>query len=254
MFKRLIYLLLFSVLFINTTYANSNEEKKMIEQVNIQKILTQKMFKDYAFMGLGNDYKDSAKRLPKLIKKYEEGMDKLKEILTKDEEKEILSNIQERWIQIKQMLSEHPNKDKIDKLQKKMDKLLLSYSSLMRYVIKRNPGELGKLIGLSSYLGVVLERMSGLYMMKSWGVKDPKFEFKMRESLNYFDNTLYDMENSEYTSSANRKRIEQLKKDFMFFRFMNKSQKHFIPTLIYDRTDAMQKVIHQITQDYIEHQ
>ncbi len=96
------------------------------------------------------------------------------------------------------------------------------------------------------------QRMASLYMLKVWGVKDPKFTQKMDEAMKLFKDSLdkligYNKNTAEINTLLNRS-----KKSFMFFEFMNKSKSKFIPSLIYKKSDDILKDMNKATNLYTE--
>jgi len=107
------------------------------------------------------------------------------------------------------------------------------------------------MVNISGYQAVIIERMSALYMMKTWGINDPKFNFKMRESITFFNNSLNKLIDSPKTDEENQKTIKLIMRHFKFFEIMNASKTKYIPTLIYAKTNKIHKNIDKITQRYI---
>lgn len=232
----------------------------MIDTINHQKILTQQILKDYAFSGMGNSFKNSTENLNKYLNEYEKELSELQRLLSDDEATEYLSEVTTIWIPIKKIFDAPAEKSKVEDLQKKGDKILEIMSKLMKIVIAKasnsskdeNMKDKNVIVSISGYQNVIIERMGALYMLKTWGIDDPKFNFKMKESITFFKNSLYKMLNSKHTTDSNRVVIEKVMKNFKFFEIMNRSKTKFIPTLIYDKTEKIHADITKITKAYIE--
>lgn len=231
---------------------SSSDYNWMIDTINHQKILTQQILKEYAFSGMGNTFGNSKESLQKYLNEYEIELVELGKALSDDKAIAYLFEVNKIWEPIKKIFDAPPEKSKVEDLQKKIDKILDRMSKLMRIVLSKSSKEINKIVSISGYQNVIIERMCALYMLKTWGIDDPKFNFKMRESINFFKNSLYKMLNSKQSTPETKIVIEKVMNEFKFFEIMNRSKTKFIPTLIYDKTDKIHKSIRKITKAYIE--
>jgi len=231
---------------------SSSDYNWMIDTINNQKVLTQQILKEYAFFGMGNTFGDSKDSLKKYLVAYENDIAELAKVISDVKAHEYIKEVNEIWLPIKKIFNEKPEKSKVAQLQKQTDKILDRMSKLMKIVLSKSVEEKSVIVSISGYETVIIERMGALYMLKTWGIDDPKFKFKMRESINFFKNSLYKMLNSKETNPTNKARIDKVMKEFKFFEIMNRSKTKFVPTLIYDKTDKIHKILTQITQEYIK--
>jgi len=231
---------------------SSSDYNWMIDTINHQKVLTQQIIKEYAFLGMGNSFGDSKDSLKKYLVEYDKEIMELAKVISDVNGNNYIEEVKAIWLPIKKIFKEKPEKSKVEQLQKQTDKILDRMSKLMKIVLSKSSKEKNIIVSVSGYETVIIERMGALYMLKTWGIDDPKFKFKMRESINFFKNSLYKMLNSKETNPTNKARIEKVMKEFKFFEIMNRSKTKFIPTLIYDKTDKIHKILTQITQEYIK--
>jgi hypothetical protein len=243
---------IFATLLLFSISLEAQEKKSMVDLVNQQKTLLQQIIKEYAFLGMGNSFQNSNEQLPLHIKSYNENFALLKKELTSKESATILKKSATLWSAIEKDFAQTPSKERVLALQKEADLILQEMSALMREILKTKNTSLQEIINISGYQGVIVERMASLYMIKTWGVDDPKFNFKMRESITFFNNSLHKMLESPHTSQKNRETINKVMRSFQFFEVMNRSKTKFIPTLIYSNTLKISKQIQEITQTYIQ--
>jgi len=249
--KRIIILLI-GVLFFTNLLFSETSYNKIVALINEQKTITQAMLKNYAYAGMHNLYIDSSKKLPPLLKEYHSNFDILKDNMTSSKEQKILNNIEKLWQPIETIFKNTPDKSVVAKLQDSIDKIFLAYSALMSIAIDKSGEKVGKIIAKASYERVILERIAALYMMKSWGVNDPKFKFKLRESINLFRNYLLDMKHSDLNNNETREILDKISKDFTYFEVMSKADHIFVPNLIYIKTEELHSIIKTLTEIYIK--
>jgi len=230
---------------------NAKVDKSMINAVNQQKVLLQQILKEYSFLGMRNNFKDSKGKLEKYLTAYSKSFTSLQNTFKDSKSQEALKNTQIIWNTIEKDFQSNPSKDKTLALQKETDKILQEMSILMKVLLSKDKESKHDIVSIAGYQGVIIERMAALYMMKTWGISDPKFNFKMKESITFFNNSLYKMLNSPQTTKSNKKKIKAVMRSFKFFEIMNRSKSKFIPTLIYKKTTQIHQEIKKITQAYI---
>jgi len=230
----------------------AEDKISMVNAVNQQKVLLQQVLKEYAFLGMGNNFKDSKNKLKMYLEDYSTNFKVLESHLTAKTASSALAKSKNLWTAIEDDFLNTPSKDKILALQNKTDKILQEFSILMKSALNNNKKASQDIISIAGYQAVIIERMASLYMIKTWGITDPKFAFKMRESITFFNNSLYKMLESPQSSAKNKKAVKKVMRNFKFFEMMNRSKSKFIPTLIYAKTTQIHKQIQKITQTYIE--
>jgi hypothetical protein len=92
--------------------------------------------------------------------------------------------------------------------------------------------------------------MASLYMLKVWGVNDPQFKDKMNKSIDLFKTSLERLMKSDMNTEKITFLLNRVKKFFMFFEIMNKSNSKFIPTLIYKKSNEILKDMNTVTGLY----
>jgi len=250
--KYLLRSILIMALFSFPLMAKEKSSRWTIDAVNHQKVLLQQILKEYAFLGMGNDFKDSKTKLKLHLSDYASSLDELSVFLTDKKSKNYLKEAKAVWLLIEKDFKSKPSKEKVLNLQKKTDKILGKMSAVMKILLSKNAKGKHDIVSISGYQGVIVERMAALYMLKTWGISDPKFNFKMRESITFFNNSLHKMLESKETTAKNKKNIEYVMRSFKFFEIMNRSKTKFIPTLIYAKTKKIHVEIKKITQTYIK--
>lgn len=239
------------IMFLLASTSHAKVDKSMINTVNQQKVLLQQILKEYSFLGMGNNFKDSQGKLKTHLNDYTKSFATLEGTFKDSKSKKALKKAKTIWTTIEKDFHSTPSKDKVLALQKKSDNILQEMSVLMNVLLSKDKESKHDIISIAGYQGVIIERMAALYMIKTWGISDPKFNFKMKESITFFNNSLHKMLNSPQTTKSNKKKIKTVMRSFKFFEIMNRSKSKFIPTLIYKKTTQIHQEIEKITQAYI---
>ncbi len=215
-----------------------------------QRMLSQRMLKNYAMIGMNNTFGDPKKDLQNVINDFENHMESLYQYTDDEITKNSLNDAKKLWIPIKKMLNDKPTKEDAKKLQEDLDILLKAADKSTKLFSKLTGKKSGEIIDISGRQRMLSQRMASLYMLKVWGVQDPKFTQKMDEAMKLFKTSLnkliaYDKNTPEIATLLN-----QAKKSFMFFEFMNRSKSKFIPSLIYKKSNDILNDMNSATKLY----
>jgi nitrate/nitrite-specific signal transduction histidine kinase len=231
----------------------SIEIKSLAQAVNEagrQRMLTQRMLKDYAMIGIGNTFGDPTQDLKKVMETYDDHLLGLMAFAKDEATRKSLEEQRRLWEPIRKMLTEPPTKERADELQGKLDALLKAADKTTKLFAKQTGKKSGEIINISGRQRMLSQRMANLYMLKVWGIDDPKFKEKMAAAMKLFNDSLNRLIQSDLNTPEISKLLTRVKKNFMFFQIMNRSQTKFIPSLIYKKSNEILKDMNTVTGLY----
>jgi nitrate/nitrite-specific signal transduction histidine kinase len=229
------------------------EIKNLSQAVDVagkQRMYTQRMLKDYAMIGLQNNFGNPQEDLKKIMANFENHLDSLIEFNKEPKTEESLLKVKKMWGPIKEALNEPPSKDKAGKMQEDLEALLKQSNEAVGLFAKQTGKESGEIINISGRQRMLSQRMASLYMLKVWGVDDPQFKEKMTKSMKLFKDSLERLKKSNMNTPEITKLLNRAGKSFKFFEIMNKSSSKFIPALIYKKSNEILKDMNTVTGLY----
>lgn len=208
------------------------------------------MLKDYAMIGMGNAYGNPKEDLKQTMHDFEEHMELLYRFTNDPVIKKSIEKSKALWEPVKKTLMEQPEKEKAKMLQPKLETLLKCADDTTKLFAKATGKKSGEIINISGRQRMLSQRMAGLYMLKVWGVDDPKFKQKMDQAMKLFKDSLELLIKYEKNTPEISGLLQKVKRSFMFFEIMNRSSSKFIPSLIYKKSNEILKDMNTVTGLY----
>ena len=250
MVKILISLLLFMMSLLHAVEINNISEA--IDLAGKQRMYTQRLLKDYAMIGMKNHFGAPDKDLDEIMRHFEDHLNALDRFNKDAATKAKIEKAKQSWSSIKPLLQKTPNTADAAKLQSDLEKLLKISDDVTKSFAAQSHSSTGEIINISGRQRMLSQRMASLYMLKTWGIQDPQFQKKLKESMQLFKTSLEKLLHYDKNTPQIKTLLQKAKRDFMFFEIMGRSKSKFIPALIYKKSNEILKNMNSATKLYTQ--
>ncbi len=246
--KYIFLLLLFISMNTQASYKNVMEA---INHAGQQRMLSQRMLKDYALAGMKVNYASSTSDMQDSIKAFDDNLESLKSFESNDAVQGALEKVSAHWTQVKQTLSAPPDKNKAMALEKDIATLQKLSNTVVVQLTKFSGSSAGEIVDLAGRQRMLSQRMAALYALGAWRLNGFKFMPAFKKVVAEFRTAHDKLMKSDLNNDAIRKELAETEKSFKWFEYAAKTNSDkFIPSLILRASSNILKHMNNATRMY----
>jgi Type IV pili methyl-accepting chemotaxis transducer N-term len=247
--KKFITLSLFT--FMITANSQTLSLGSAINKAGKQRMLVQRMTKDYMAIGAGVKVEESATDIDDVTALFNENHRDLVNFAKYQEIKDALGYVNELWAKFRLKMASNPDIVNAEVIISDANLLTYACNSVVEKIQVLNPSAIGnaKMTNICGKQRLNLQRISMLYMAKTWGVGYTNLEKDFKEAFNSFDANLIFLNNNKDNTPeiTNSLKFQQSEWEFLKKSFENTNLK---PGNIYSSTNLMTKDFDMLTGMY----
>ena len=241
----------FILLLSTLSFANMSN----IELINIagkQRMLSQRIAKDYLYIGKRVARSKADRQLKKSLKDFLVSHKKLLLSINNPEIKNLLDFVDLSSNDFRDIASQDFDLDNAQLILDLSESMLEGSQYVFDSLQKKFNIKESKVIGQSTKQRMLSQRIAKYYISYQSGIKDKNTVDMMKESVKLFSNNLKDLKkNSINTPQINRKLSEVDRLWKIVHKFYNNIEKGGLPLIVFNTTDNITKKMDEITKMYI---
>jgi len=233
-----------------TTVALGLSLEEAIERAGQQRMLSQRLVKDYALMGRGML---SAKvQLRRTAKLFSDNLAQLATAVETAEEKKVLGRIKRLWIAFDLLSKTKPNLDQAPQVNAIGDKMLQFSEQLVGLLEKRAGTHTGRLIALADRQKMLSQRIAKYYAFQAWGLETQDFHDQYLKALDEFGEALRLLRQAPENNDHLKQLLNAVEKKWQLFQVSFRLKKgQFVPSLVNRALDNIYDQMDEITAAYL---
>ena len=223
-----------------------------INQAGLQRMLSQRMAKNYILLSQGIDAEAAADELDESSALFEENLFKLNTSINHIESKEALKKLKQDWYGFRQFVLSEADKAQTVQVVDRSTLLLKSAHALVLSLEKTSRANSDHLINISGRQRMLSQRLAMLYYASHSGVQEKVFQQEMHKTSRQFGQALNKLMLAKENNALIDEALTDVNNQWSFYKtkFNGSNKGRFSPKTIKVVSESLLKEMNNITKLY----
>ena len=251
--QSLLRLFIFGILstFCLQAQAEITSLSSAINKSGRQRMLSQRILKTYSMIGIDVNAMTAQKQLGDAVKLFDQQLAELIAYAPNKSIKKGLDKVTRLWAPYKATVNQTVDKTKALELLDASGELLSACRKVVLLLTDLSPTNAGHLVNISGRQRMLSQRMSMLYMYKSWGFDNSLIRSQMSQDKNEFKGALAELTEANENTDTLQKQLRKAKSEWKLFKHgLDGIEKNPIPFIVNLAGDKLLKRMNDVTALY----
>jgi len=253
MYKAKFHHILFITLLIFLTPAQADITTlgSALNKSGRQRMLSQRILKDYALIGSAVDTLKAQQELDASIALFDQQLKELIQYAPDASIKTALKRVTRLWLPYKKAVTQPARKDRALPLLDDSDELLRACHKVVLMLEDLSKTPVGHMVNIAGRQRMLSQRLSKLYIYQSWGFNNSSIRSQMDQSKNEFIGALQEMKSAPVNSREINKKLRKASQEWKLFKHgLDGIEKKPIPYIVNLAANKLLKTMNDITHLY----
>ena len=236
----------------NTANAQQLNLSQSINQAGLQRMLSQRMAKNYILLSQEIDIQAAADELDESSALFEENLFKLNASIGDTDSKLALKKLKQSWYGFRQFVLNDANKNQTAQVVDRSTLLLKSAHALVLSLERSSRAQSDHLINVSGRQRMLSQRLAMLYYASHSGMQEKKFQQEMHKTSRQFGQALTKLMAAKENNTEINEALEEVNNQWSFYKtkFNGSNKGRFSPKTIKVVSESLLKEMNNITKLY----
>ncbi|MFV1982941.1 MAG: type IV pili methyl-accepting chemotaxis transducer N-terminal domain-containing protein [Thiohalomonadales bacterium] len=234
-------------------YGGITTVSSAINKAGRQRMLTQRMLKFYAMIGIGIDVleESSSLQLKKEIDLYNQQLDELTKYSQNAKITHSLKLVTKLWLPYQKILTEPVSRKNAKWLIAKNNELLLASHNVVNLLHETSGTKYTKLVNISGRQRMLSQMLAKTYMLKVWGFDDEKYTEQTEQIKKEFKAALLELINAQENNQSIHLALNDVKAKWELLEFgLERNNKKPVPFIVAMMSEKILIKMNEITFMY----
>lgn len=224
-----------------------------IDKAGEQRMLSQRIVKDYFMLASDINPSEAQKQLDDSISRFEKNLNKLLAFAPNDEIKRSLTTVKDMWLQFRLAALSRPSRESAANFLQDGEVLLALSQNVVDKITNFAGVEGAKIVNISGRQRMLSQRIAKYYMAYYFGLRKPQIVDAFNQSMQEYENALRQLEKYQGNTPAIREKLKKVNTQGIFAKIGiqgSPGREDLIPFIISVTTESMLIKMDEITGLY----
>ena len=221
-----------------------------INKAGRQRMLTQRIVKDYCMLGTGVDPERARQQLQASVALFETQLAELAAFAPNDEIRARLEKVKRLWEPFRAAAMGAVDREGAATLLESDDALLAAAHAVVLSLEDASGTQTGRLVNVAGRQRMLSQRMAKFYICKGWGFDGAAQRHGLQQARNEFEGALTVLKEARENTPEIDRKLHQAEKQWKLFRHGLENEKAYIPLLVARSADKLLAIMNDATGLY----